>query len=182
VDDTVSCGLTRARGRRTHKAEPQRREKGLGHSLEEALGRSRGGFSTKVHVACYGKGRPLSVVLTPGQRHASTQLRSVLDGLRVPLPSGIGMPRKRPDHLIADKGYDFPSRSELLRKRGIAHTSSERRARRERRARHPSRLRNFDASVYGRRNVVERCVNRLKHGRGSPLPTGSGLSTTQLWL
>lgn len=66
VDDTVSCGLTRARGGRTHKAEPQRREKGLGHSLEEALGRSRGGFSTKVHLACDGKGRPLSVVLTPG--------------------------------------------------------------------------------------------------------------------
>ena len=36
---------------------------------DEALGRSRGGFSTKVHLACDSKGRPLSVVLTPGQRH-----------------------------------------------------------------------------------------------------------------
>src|SRR5215212_53512 len=39
------CGSTR-------KAEPQRHKKGLGHLLEEALGRSRGGFSTKVHLAC----------------------------------------------------------------------------------------------------------------------------------
>ena len=74
----------------THKAESQRSKKGLGHSLEEALGRSRGGLSTKVHLACDGKGRPLSVVLTPGQRHSSTQLGNVLDGIRVPRPSGIG--------------------------------------------------------------------------------------------
>ena len=150
----------------THKAESQRSKKGLGHSLEEALGRSRGGLSTKVHLACDGKGRPLSVVLTPGQRHSSTQLGNVLDGIRVPRPSGIGRPRKRPDHLIADKGYDFPRCRELLRKRAIAHTIPERRDRRERRAKHPGRPPNFDASVYGRRNVVERCVNRLKHWRG----------------
>ena len=118
----------------THKAESQRSKKGLGHSLEEALGRSRGGLSTKVHLACDGKGRPLSVVLTPGQRHSSTQLGNVLDGIRVPRPSGIGRPRKRPDHLIADKGYDFPRCRELLRKRAIAHTIPERRDRRERRA------------------------------------------------
>src|SRR3712207_8532758 len=90
------------------------------------LFRSRGGFSTKVHLACDGKGRPLSVVLTPGHKHSSTQLGSVLDGIREPRPSGIGRPRKRTDHLIADKGYDFPSSRELLRKRGIAHTIPER--------------------------------------------------------
>src|SRR5688500_12789115 len=33
-------------------------------------------------------------------------------------------------------------------------------------AKHPGRPPNFDASVYGRRNVVERCVNRLKQWRG----------------
>jgi transposase len=35
---------------------------------DEALGRSRGGFSTKVHLACDGHGRPLSVLVTAGQR------------------------------------------------------------------------------------------------------------------
>jgi transposase len=53
-----------------------------------------------------------------------------------------------------------------MRKRAITHTIPERRDRRERRAKHPGRPPNFDASVYGRRNVVERCVNRLKHWRG----------------
>ena len=150
----------------THKTKPQRRKKGLCHPLGEALGTSRGRFSTKVHLACDGKGRPLSVFLTPGQRHSSTQLGRVLDGIWVPRLSGIGRPRKRPDHLIADKGYDFPSCRELLRKRGIGHTIPERRDRRKRRAKHPGRPPNFDASVYGRRNAVERCVNRLKHWRG----------------
>ena len=107
-----------------HKAESQRSKKGLGHSLEEALGRSRGGLSTKVHLACDGKGRPLSVVLTPGQRHSSTQLGNVLDGIRVPRPSGIGRPRKRPDHLIADKGYDFPRCRESFCESGLLRIPS----------------------------------------------------------
>lgn len=165
VDDTVVRAHQHAAGART-KPSHKDAKGGLFHPLEEALGRSRGGFSTKVHLACDGKGRPLAMVLTPGQRHSSTQLRSVLDGIRVPCPSGIGRPRKHPDHLIADKGYDFPSCRELLRKRAIAHTIPERRDRRERRARHPGRPPNFNASVYGRRNVVERCVNRLKQWRG----------------
>jgi transposase len=53
-----------------------------------------------------------------------------------------------------------------MRQRAIAHTIPERRDRRERRAKHPGRPPNFDASVYGRRNVIERCVNHLKDWRG----------------
>jgi transposase len=75
---------------------------------DEALGRSKGGFSTKLHLACEGKGRPLSVVVTPGQRHSSTQLEGLLEGMRVARPQGLpGRPRKRPAHLIADRGYSY---------------------------------------------------------------------------
>jgi transposase len=35
----------------------------------ETLGRSHGGFTTKLHATCDGKGRPLSFVLTPGEAH-----------------------------------------------------------------------------------------------------------------
>ena len=132
----------------------------------EALGRSRGGLTTKLHLACDGRGRPLAVVLTPGQRHDSTQLAAVLDAIRVPRPGGRGRPRKRPDRLIADKGYSYPSCRRLLRRRGIPHTIPERRDQRERRARRPGRPLAFDPETYRRRNVVERCVNRLKQWRG----------------
>ena len=47
-------------------------------------------MSTKVHLACDGKGRPLSVVVTPGQRHESTQLEAVLDAIRVARPGAAG--------------------------------------------------------------------------------------------
>ena len=122
-------------------------------------------MSTKVHLACDGKGRPLSVVVTPDHRHESTQLEAVLDAIRV-ARLGVGRPRKRPERLIADKGYSSPSCRKVLRKLGITHTIPERRDQRDQRTGHPGRKRGFDANVYRRRNVVERCVNRLKQWRG----------------
>jgi transposase len=119
-----------------------------------------------VHLACDGRGRPLSLVVTPGQRHDSTQLEAVLDAIRVPRPGGRGRPRKRPDHLLADKGYSYPRCRDLLRRRGIAHTIPERSDQRERRARRPGRPLVFDRERYRRRNVVERCFNRLKQWSG----------------
>ena len=134
---------------------------------EEALGRSKGGFSTKVHLACDGKGRPLSVLITPGQRHGSTQLEGLLDAVRVPRPQGSpGRPRKRPSRLLADRGYSYERCRELLRRRGISHTIPEREDQKERRAGRPGRKPGFDREAYRRRNVVERCVNKLKQWRG----------------
>ena len=104
------------------------------------------------------------MVLTPGQRHESTQLGSVLDAIRV-ARLGAGRPRKRPDHIVADKGYGLPSCRELLRRLGVPHTIPERHDQRERRKKRGGRPPNFDAETYARRNVVERCVNRLKQWR-----------------
>jgi transposase len=124
-------------------------------------------LTSKVHFSCDGKGRPLSVVVTAGQRHESTQLEAVLDAIRVPrLPGAAGRPRKRPEHLIADKGYSYPSCRRLLRGRGIRHTIPERRDQQVRRMRRPGRPPSFDITTYARRNVVERCENKLKQWRG----------------
>ncbi len=131
------------------------------------MGRSRGGFSTKVHLACDGKGRPLSVVLTPGQRHCSTQLEEVLDAVRVARPRhSPGRPRKRPAHLLADRGYSFDGCRAFLRRRGISHTIPLRKDQKELRQGRPGRRAAFDREAYRRRNVLERCVNKLKQWRG----------------
>lgn len=110
------------------------------------------------------------MVITPGQRHDSTQLGPVLDGIRVPRPGGRGRPRTRPDRLLADKGYSYPRCRRLLRQRGIPHTIPERRDQRARRVARPGRPLSFelsfDTTAYARRNVVERCNNRLKQWRG----------------
>ncbi|MEE4547048.1 transposase, partial [Streptomyces sp. V4-01] len=51
---------------------------------DHALGRSRGGLTTKIHLACDGRGRPLAILLTPGQRHDSVCARPLLERIRVP--------------------------------------------------------------------------------------------------
>jgi transposase len=148
----------------------ERTKKEFCHPADEGLGRSRGGLTSKVHLACDGKGRPLSIVITPGHRHDSTQLAPVLDGIRVPRPGGRRRPRTRPDRLIADKGYSYLRCRQLLRRRQIPHTIPhtipQRRDQRAQSARRPGRPLTFDATIYARRNVVERCINRLKQWRG----------------
>ena len=133
----------------------------------EALGRSRGGLTSKVHLAVDGRGRPMSVVLTPGQAGDNPQLLPLLDAIRVPRV-GRGRPRKRPEHLIADRAYSHPSTRRALRRRGIGHTIPEKRdqqAHRVGRGSGGGRPPKFDRDRYKQRNVVERCLNRLKQFR-----------------
>jgi transposase len=107
------------------------------------------------------------VALSAGQGHSSTQLEGLLDAMRVARAQSMpGRPRKRPTHLLADRGYSFESCRRLLRRRGISHTIPEREDQKERRARHPGRRPGFDGEPYRRRNVVERCVNKLNQWRG----------------
>jgi transposase len=90
----------------------------------------------------------------------------VLDGIRIPRAAGRGRPRTRPDRLIADKGYSYARCRRLLRERQIKHTIPQRRDQRVQRASRPGRPLVFDPANYARRNVVERCINRLKQWRG----------------
>ena len=91
-----------ARRRGASEAERTGRKRGVAHPPDEAFGRGRGGFSTKVHLACDGRGRPLSVLVTAGQRNEAPLLGELLDGIRVARPEGTpGRPRKRPGVTVA---------------------------------------------------------------------------------
>jgi Transposase DDE domain len=68
----------------------------------EALGRSRGGLTSKIHLAVDGRGLPMSVILTPGQAGDNPQLLPLLDQINVSR-EGRGRPRKRPERVLADK-------------------------------------------------------------------------------
>lgn len=133
----------------------------------EALGRSRGGLSSKLHLAVEGRGRPLAVLLTPGQAGDNPQLPGLLAAIRVPA-GGVGRPRTRPEHVVADKAYSARATRTLLRRRGIRATIPERedeKAHRRRRGRAGGRPPTFDPDRYRGRNLIERCVNRLKQYR-----------------
>lgn len=105
-------------------------------------------------------------MLTPGQWGDNPQLGPVLEGICVPKPAGKGQPRRRPALLLADKAYSHPGTRRLLRRRGIPHCIPERRDQRARRRHRRGRKPAFDPLAYKRRNVVERCINRLKQCRG----------------
>ncbi len=67
--------------------------------------------------------------------------------------------------VLADRGYSFPACRIYLRGKSISHVIPERGDQKRRRAGHPGRKPTFDKDVYARRNVVERCVNKLKQWR-----------------
>src|SRR3712207_8059288 len=69
--------------------------------LNEALGRSRGGFSTKIHVRAEGHGKPVTFHLTGGERHDSTALPALLDTGAIRRKRG--RPRLRPRRVAGDK-------------------------------------------------------------------------------
>jgi transposase len=103
-------------------------------------------------------------LVTAGQRNEAPELGALLDAIRVARP-GVGRPRKRPSRLLADRGYAHDSCRALLRRRGIPHVIPERRDQKERRRRRGGRPPKFDREAYRGRNVVERCVGRLKQWR-----------------
>ena len=138
---------------RPEAAERAGRKKGVSHPEDEALGRSRGGLTTKLHLCGTAGGRPLSVVVIPGQHHESTKPGAALDAIRVAHPAGLpGRPRKRPERLLADRGYSYLRCRELLRRCRIPHTIPERLDQKQRRAGRPGRPPAFDAAIYSRRN------------------------------
>jgi transposase len=95
-------------------------------------------------------------------------LLPLLDNVAVARPGGQGRPRKRLDHLLADKAYGSKANRRSLRARRIPHTIAERDDVRRSRAKKGSRggrPPNVDQQRYKDRNQVERAFNRLKQFR-----------------
>lgn len=127
---------------------------------DHALGRSRGGFSTKIHFLCDGVGHPLHFHLTPGQTHESTVLDTVLEGADSQLVDGNGEPVAWPVSLGGDKGYRADWIDEYLLDLGIRPVipSKENEDR-------DARPVEFDKEKYRQRNIIERLIGWLKENR-----------------
>jgi transposase len=119
-DSTINRAHQHAAGARRHPEDQA--ELPLGEPADHALGRSRGGLSTKVHPACEQRRKTLATTLTAGQAADSPQFTAALGRIRVPRRSGPGRLRTRPDRVLGDKAHSSRANRTDLRRRGIPAT------------------------------------------------------------
>lgn len=127
---------------------------------DHALGRSRGGFGTKIHILCDAEGYPLHFHLSPGHAHDSTMLDTLLVGADEALVNDDGVALAWPLKLAGDKGYRADWIDEHLLQLGITPVIPSK-ANEDRDARPIA----FDKKVYRRRSIVENLIGWLKESR-----------------
>ena len=112
--------------------------------MAEALGRSRGGFSTKIHALTDALGNPLAFRLTGGQAADITQAEALL-------------PDDPIQAVVADKGYDADAFVATVTARGAVAVIPPRKNRQQ--------PREYDRYVYQERHLIECFFGKIKHYR-----------------
>src|SRR5271157_1118305 len=122
--------------------------------LDHALGRSRGGFGTKIHLVCDSHGFIVAIHITAGQTHESKAFESTMARRLFHHRQGKG---RWPRQLAADKGYSYP-RIRLWcgkgRIKAVIPTRGDQ-----------PRDEQFDKATYRQRHIVEQVVGWYKEYR-----------------
>ena len=112
-----------------------------GGTENQALGRSRGGFSTKIHITVDGLGNPLRMHLTPGQRNDIVEAEALIIGYNS-------------TYVIGDKGYDSDDFIDVIEANGATAVIPPRSNR--------VHQRTYDEHLYKERHLVECFINKMK--------------------
>lgn len=117
----------------------QKKQQGI-----EAMGKSRGGLSTKIHAAVDALGNPVRLFLTKGQASDHTKAQALIEGFNA-------------TYIIADKGYDSDAFITAIQNNQAIPVIPPRRNRKQ--------PRDYDKTLYKERNLVERLFQKLKQFR-----------------
>lgn len=127
-----------------HSRPSARFRRPKGGSEDQALGRSRGGQSTKIHMVVRGLGCPVRFILTAGQKGDAPQADALIEGLPA-------------DFVMGDAAYDSDRlRADIAAKGAEAVIPNT-----------PSRARKYplDEHLYAQRHLIECCFSKLKQFR-----------------
>lgn len=147
VDGTI------VRAHRVASGAPKTNETPQENAEKHALGRSRGGYSTKLHFLTDGQGIPLGVTATAGQRNEAPEFENVMNACLI----NTFRKAKRPDALAGDKAYSSTAIRHYISKLGIEDVIPSRT--------NEKRNENFDKGKYRSRNIVERAIGWIKEFR-----------------
>jgi len=157
VDATI-IRATRAAGGAKKNPEPLPRLGGpktaIAEPMAHALGYSRGGFGTKVHLLIESHGIPVGIYLTGGERHECKAFAPLMEQVLVPRHRGQPF---WPEKMAGDKGYSYPEVRGWLKRHQILGVIPTRKDQTP----DPS----FDTASYRRRNLIERVVGWFKECR-----------------
>lgn len=110
----------------------------------QCIGKTKGGQNTKIHALVDGKGRPLRLILSPGNRNDIIYAPKLVEG-------------QTDRHILADKAYDCDEFRDLLKQLGLTACIPPRENRKN-----PA---TFHKGHYKRRHKVENAFQRLKELR-----------------
>jgi transposase len=117
---------------------------GYGNQDEQGLGRSRGGFTSKIHAKVDALGNPLAIIITPGQRNEITQANALVTGVQG-------------SNIIADKGYDSNDFRCTLAEQNCTSTIPSKANRIE--------TIPYDEYIYEERHIIECFFSKIKYFR-----------------
>ncbi|MBK8971205.1 MAG: IS5 family transposase [Hahellaceae bacterium] len=119
---------------------------GAAGSGDQAIGPSRAGKTSKIHMVVDAFGLPIKFEVTGGQIHDSTAADAIIEEI----PAA--------DFVIADKGYDKESLREIIRSKGSIPMIP-------RKSNSKTGNDDIDWNLYGNRHLIENVFARLKHYR-----------------
>jgi transposase len=146
LGENRGCSRYASNDRFHHRPGASSRSRRKGGIQRNALGRSRGGFSTKIHLRTNAEGLPIGTTLTAGEAHD-------LKGYEALMNEDAPDPKV----LLADRGYDSDAvRADVERRGGVPMIPTKKNRRMQIA---------IDSAIYALRNRIERCFNRLKNAR-----------------